>query len=478
MSQPRPQLLYKTTSSGCKIVHRISSEGVAVTQSIPNWPIMFWPDDTVCWPVTMYLEDITTSYIKRAKTNSPRARRGTPIIKAGNLSPLIRYCYKANKGFAELTDDDIYNLIDFLRKEPHPHKQHHLRRKDTQTNQIVRLCLNFLAWYQNYSMPEPTLIGEDANLPITIEYNEVSGKSTKGTKFKRTFIDHRYLPTKSTPETVHPIGHHSITKLYDANRDASYSTPKKKRDEVILKMLEAAFGRRIETANLTVSDINTAMKTGKLVLFNAKRTDDSERGIPIAKEWLDQVDTYIRTHRKKLIKTLKEKSELKGDTFVDNGYLFLNTRNGEKISEDTITKMISNLANLAGIDEKTCAHMFRHRGITIVVATYLKGYTEHNLPTEMAHTILTKVSVLSGHSDPMSLTPYIDLAFAELGIWDTADKVLALRSTLEANYRALQTLRNRCIMKEISQQEAMVEQITLMDNMLNSTHESEGFINE
>ena len=144
---------------------------------------------------------------------------------------------------------------------------------------------------------------------------------------------------------------------------------------------------------------------------------------------------FIETQRKRLVERLLAAGTIENDS----GHLFLGVR-GRAISEEIITKKVNTLAKLAGIDEKTCPHMFRHRFTTIQVAIRLKEYGNQRLPMDVAHTILVKVAELTGHSNPDSLAPYIDLAFDELGAWDTAERVLHLRSGDEALYRRLQII--------------------------------------
>ncbi|MDX2478947.1 MAG: hypothetical protein QNK24_01270 [Desulfuromusa sp.] len=86
---------------------------------------------------------------------------------------------------------------------------------------------------------------------------------------------------------------------------------------------------------------------------------------------------------------------------------------------------------------------------------------------------MTKVAVLSGHSDPKSLGNYIDLAFDELGIWDTSERVLSMRSKLEGAYRQIQTFRNGLAGNKLSRKELLGQVDTLLGGLLSSIEQGQ-----
>ena len=310
------------------------------------------------------------------------------------------------------------------------------------------------------------LIGEDLGQQITITIKSIEGKSRLGKAYKNKYLHHQYIPTNSTPVKVYAIGHEKITKLYDALREVTSNVQVRKRDECILKMLEASGGRRVEVAELTVEDIQLAYKSETLFLQTAKSDDTNPRQIPIAREWFESILVYINTYRKKQVKELIKNKKIN----TDPKYLFINITNGAKISETYITKLISRLKRAANITEKTCAHMFRHRFITIQVATRLKDFKKGDLPMDVAVTILTKVASISGHSNPENLRTYIDLAFAEMNVWDAADKILAMRSKLEGTYREIQTIKGDLENIKLTKIELLNKIDSLLGNLISSTH--------
>jgi integrase len=399
------------------------------------------------------------NYNKKGIRNT---RGGTHITNASNLSFIIRLAHKRS-GFGSLCDNDIENWILELKDEYKDSSHRHKKRSSRQVRKIVHKGLNFLLWYQSNYLPEDKLIGFKKDCRIRIE--KKSGQATKS-GFKFDYISHRYLIIEDTPRDIKPISGKNITELYNCIRKVTNNKFVIKRDENILRMLEATGGRRIEVRDLKVEDIYAAKQTGYITLESSK-SNIGQRKIPIAEEWINPVIVYIRSTRQKLInKLLKEKKILK-----DNGALFVSLTTGRPLSEETITKMISRLRRFSNIDEKACAHMFRHRFITIQVATRLKSYQRETLPMDISHTILTKVATLTGHTNPLSLHHYIDLAFDELGLWDTSEKVLGMRSVLEGSYRSIQSIRNDMLSSKITTQSAAESIEELLKSLLETITE-------
>ncbi|MEQ2355289.1 tyrosine-type recombinase/integrase [Pseudoalteromonas piscicida] len=454
--------LWKTTDANCKLVDYSVGQEYSLV-SAPNTPVMFWPDDKVCLPVTMWLIEKAQFYYSKAGKKGIRGNSsGTVITRASLITHFVKYVFnKNNKNFASLNDDHIGDWKKSLENEEDPKNPLIKRRKNTQIGRIMRTGLSFLIWYQKVMLPHNNLIGEEIGNQITIEFK---GTNKRGKSNKEAAVNHRHIPNNNTPSKVFAIGHERITTLYDVLRDTEANVEVRKRNECILKLLEASGGRRVEVSELTLEDINLALSMGILRLQSAKSDEIEPREVPIAKEWIEPVSFYVNTYRKKKVKELIKKGKLKNNP----NYLFINLSTGAKLSETYITKMMSKLKLAANISEKTCAHMFRHRFITIQVATRIKDFKKGNLPIDVIDTILTKVSSLSGHQDPASLKPYIDIAFAELDAWETADKVLGMRSKLEATYRELQSIKLSLQNSKMTKEELLIKVDGLLERILSA----------
>jgi integrase len=361
------------------------------------------------------------------------ARGGSAGTYASLISHLIRFVYRKRISFEELNDDHMFEWADDLREEKDPRTGHFRRRKNTQIGRIMRRSLYFLQNYQETFLYGKIIVGtsiDGASIKITWETGQ------RG-KHKFSYISHQAIPKDSVPEDVKPISHSIITKLYDAIPASSKSIYVRKRRQQLLRLLEATGGRRYEISKIKILDVEQAVKTERLRMIVVKKIRDEDREVPVSHEWLDPIIVFIQTHRKNLVKRMIKEGKIEKDP----GDLFLSESTGRPLSEETITSEISQLRRIADIDEKACAHMFRHRFITLQVIYRLKAYIGQELPMALLYTILTKVMSITGHKRIESLLPYVDLAFQEMGVWDTSEKVLKLRSRAEAAFRQIQTLR-------------------------------------
>lgn len=419
--------LWALTSAKCMLHSHTTHSGPILKQS-PHLPIVYWPNDRVCFPVTMWLIETSRN---RGANNSASKRGRTSTTDASLISLFVRYIANEAIGFEDMSDDHMFHWASQLAAERDPSNSLLPRRKSTQIGRIMRKAIQFLLWFQDSFVHHRSLIGRNADCQVRI--TEEHGRSRKGHAFQ--YMQHRAIPNNSVSNDVKPIGHALITKLYDAIRKSTQNAYVRSRRQTTLRLLEAVGGRRLEISQITVDDIYNAFATEMLVIRSVKRSDGKSRQVPVDRSWISPVIEFIETHRKRLV------DDLIGDRVIkeDSGMLLLGI-GGRAISEETITKEVTTLARLAGISEKTCPHMFRHRFITIQVAYRLKEYVGQALPMDVAHTILTKVAELTGHRDPMSLWHYIDLGFDELKVWDTAERVLQFRARAEGTLRGLETL--------------------------------------
>ncbi len=91
---------------------------------------------------------------------------------------------------------------------------------------------------------------------------------------------------------------------------------------------------------------------------------------------------------------------------------------------------------------------------------------------DYVHVVLTKVASITGHRQITSLLPYIDLAFQEMGIWDTSEQVLELRSKAEAAYRKIQILMHDVGEGRINGMELLDIVSETLENTINGLNES------
>jgi integrase len=420
--------LWKKTSSDCKLVDSYIAGNHRYIQAA-KVPIYFWPDGSVCVPVTIWLVTQAKNYLSdentKGKSNNP------PVTHASLISSFVRYVHLTRKkNFYLIDDEDVKSFREYLRSEIN-NRTESKKREDSQVAKIMRKSLNFIVWYQKYLLPESNLIGEELNNKITITY-----KTQKVKKISITYINHRHIPEKSTPQKIKPIANVDIDNFYQ-HLNSKYKDNKflRKRNRAILSLLEATGVRCSELVRLSVDDILNAIKTGVLIFYTSK-SNLKQRQIPIEKEWLLPILNYINGERKRKIENYK----IKNPSF-DSNALLINDNDCRRMTSARITKLFSEWRLGLGITQKAAAHMFRHRFITLQVLQRINGYNRSTLPIGLKESLLVRVAELSGHSDPESLLVYIDLAFEEMKIWDEPEAAIKLRSKSEALLTAIKQIK-------------------------------------
>ncbi len=416
--------LWKKTDSDFCLALYAHSTGVH-TKSFPGVRVLFWPNCIPCWPANMYL----IMLLRQGRSI------GTINTYASELAAFLRFIYYEGLNFETVDNETVHVFSKYLVSEEDPVAFQAQRRGGRQVNKIIRRALVFLKWYQTlFPISEPIvgIFGEGAK--ITIENRQLN---VKGRKI--SFIWHSSMVPNDVPRDVKPLSRSLYLELLEACDLITKSPYIKARSRTLLKLLGDTGARRVEISQLTVADIYEAIDNGngKLKLFTAKRNDKQERLVPIPLTTLKAVLSYVEVQRKIHVRKLKNRKLIS----QDNGWLFLNNV-GQQLNTETITQDIARLRQIAGISESATAHMLRHRWITIQVLERLKSYIGQKLPMDIASTILTKVASMTGHKQIESLWPYIDLAFEEMGIWDTAESVINMRMNAEAAHRELCEIRS------------------------------------
>lgn len=94
-----------------------------------------------------------------------------------------------------------------------------------------------------------------------------------------------------------------INKIYDEIDNLYSRKLAQKRTRVVLKLLEITGARVSEVANIKVLDIENAL-IGKnlLKVSKLKRKEGEHRYIPVKRDKLNEIITYIKIFRNKVIK--------------------------------------------------------------------------------------------------------------------------------------------------------------------------------
>ncbi len=189
------------------------------------------------------------------------------------------------------------------------------------------------------------------------------------------------------------------------------------------------------------------------------------RYVPVNKADFNEIATYIKIYRSKIIKNTVGKTN-------DEGYLLISENTGKAILPVTITNEINKIRKVAGIEENVCAHMFRHRFITNLFIQLIKQYDIQN-KDQFRNSLMdlenlkVYIQQATGHKNVNSLENYIDIAKSELtNMNNVVDNLLEERNT-EAIEKEKQRLLIMLKNKEISTTE-YIKQIEKLGNNDNS----------
>lgn len=172
------------------------------------------------------------------------------------------------------------------------------------------------------------------------------------------------------------------------------------------------------------------------------------RYVPVNKADFNEIATYIKIYRSKIIKNTIGKAN-------DEGYLLVSENTGKAILPVTITNEINKIRKTAGIEENVCAHMFRHRFNTNLFIQLIKQYDIQN-KDQFRNSLMdlenlkVYIQQATGHKNVNSLENYIDIAKSELTNMDNVVDNLLEERNIEAIEKEKQRLLTLLKNKEIT----------------------------
>ena len=316
------------------------------------------------------------------------------IIKiAYSLSHLVSYCENKKLRLIDFNEDNFIELSKKLSNSG---------ISNNSTNYTLKNILYFFEFYGEKFLQEPNYIIKIFNAQININ-----------SRNSEEYFYHPCFLPKSELKVRNPINVENIEKIYEQIDNLYVGKFAQKRTRVIIKLLEITGARVSEIANIKVLDIEKALLDKNLLKIKTlKRKQDEHRYIPISKDKLSEIVTYIKIFRSKVIK-----STIGSDK--DHGYLLVNEKTGKPLTSNTISNDMIRLRDLAGIEQQTCAHMFRHRFITNMFIKLIEQYDLENKDSFRnalmdLETLKVHIKEISGHKNIASLDHYIHLAKSEL----------------------------------------------------------------
>lgn len=416
--------LHTLTSSDFCAPSFVDSGGVLHTTPANNVPLVTWPDGSWCPAANTFMRELFERSLSR------RNRGGSLAVAAAHISHLLRYCWRRPVDLLDLTDDQFREFMDELKCDARLDDQKGRTRDANTVIAIGRTCLALLDCAGRRA-GEPNHVSANGRIRAHLRQQRLWRSS------RRSSVQswhHPAFPLPGPKRKRSPIASSRIEELRSAVARISTTSHQRARRHTILKLLEITGARRGEIAEIAVSAINHAseLELPMLRIPTLKKGGGhaEDRYLPIGRSDLAFIKQYADVHRRS---TLRRKRKDK----PDHDLLLVSDVDGEPLCATTITQEVRLLAKAAGITEKACPHMFRHRFLTKLFVSLIEQHRATNADTfrQMLldhETLRTKVAEWAGHSSLASLDAYIDLAFEEIGgfrrVYRLSDVAIALDS--------------------------------------------------
>lgn len=443
----------------CSLHNPTTNTYIATNVCHPAWFAVLWPNGFPCLWVEWYLLEKLQSVTTR------RVDGGSLKAYASDLSHLVRYCWKLRKNLWEIDDDEFKGFVAFLKEERRSNRPAIAKRNRNTVRTIIARCIEFYAWLQASLTPQRVIVGtRQQGAQITCKLKT----SVDRRGYERKRLVYAFEPTADSPDPKRPISRDIRQSLWDAvaalsnpgrlharykarfhieselNEELDYL---RVRRELLLAILEATGARPGELARLLVSDNKDCAGEGRLVLTTLKRRGlrDPKRRIPVERSVCIKLEVFVEKYRSRLLSRLAER----GRKITQSDSVFLCSRNGTPLSERSLTKEFQRIVLAAGIEQRACMSMYRHRFITTMVKLHLLAFMEEDsgksrstMTDKDYRTILKRVAVFTGHGDPESLMHYVDLAWEEIGLFDYVQPALGLMAAVDSSLQLIQSIRD------------------------------------
>ena len=366
---------------------------------------VFWPDGRPCWQINAYLISL----------RHRRRQVSTVNTYAADLSIFVRFLNENMYVVDDVNDDRLIDFANSLLDD---------KVRGSRVNQVVNRVLRFLDWYQHRCASGQRLIGLNGDgARITVQIS-----STRRGPYQSLGFEHPAMSNRSIPRVVFPMPKVYIEKLQAAIPNQKNRSFCRARNSQIITLLMESGVRRKELTGLTVDSLNRALENGgQLLVHTAKRTDGSNRFVPIDLDTLRIIKKFVAIQREIRMNRIKKARPL----FRDPGWLFCK-ESGSRLSDGAVTRLFSVLRRAAGITARAHPHMMRHRWITLRLASLIRSMRSiPGMPQDLLVTVLTRLMFETGHSSIAALMKYVDFASEELLSAQAGEGRIVPQSTLK-----------------------------------------------
>ena len=426
-----------------------------------TFPFVEWPDGHWCLEVNLFLLDL----LDQGCAHAPRG--GTLGTYAAYLSPLVRYCFEANKKFIELTDGEFSKRIEALYSDTKiKHGVVTRRNNRTTVRAIASVWLDFLAFVGELC-GDSLFVARGGRIRAHVEG---TNRTRGGSRARDGGWQHHSLGSNDPYNYRMPLSDEQLKKLRSAASTISRSEFSRRRRLVVLELFDVVGLRRIEASRLTVGDVQRAiakrdslaeahkpaegsnsLPTPAMLSFwkakarrrrgsaeakaEAMEADDKtqRREVPVPAVTLQFFSEYLYRLRK-LMKRLGMECKPKTPFFIN---LSKGRHRGQALMPNWFTLEFAFLAKAAGITSPCSPHMARHRYIVRELIRLIQEYkleTIDDFRRALLDTksLISRLRQLTGHSSLEGIEPYIQIAFDELAGMESAVGRVHVRREVDA----------------------------------------------
>ena len=214
-----------------------------------------------------------------------------------------------------------------------------------------------------------------------------------------------YLPNINQQANRHTPVNEEIEMLHVE----AFKSSTGQRDSLLLSFYEELCLRRMEALSITVKDIPSwdeieeYIESDKVFTLTILGKGNKVRPVPVLPELMVRAREYIEGQRRVVIKRAKSRNS----TFKPPDDLFLGATTALPLTKEYVSRHISELMKSIDI-KRASGHRLRASGLTAMVKAY-DGVDEKGVP-HPAEQVLWKTADFSGHANPSSLRPYLNIA--------------------------------------------------------------------
>lgn len=424
---PQGRQLYQLTARDYLFPNFVDEGGRLHTRPADNIPLLNWPDGSWCHDANRFMLELFNRGLSR------KNRGGSLMVAAAQVTHLIRYCWDRRCDPIDLSDSQFSEMMRYLQTEKRVREPTRKRRDANSVISIGRTCLAMLDSVGRHS-GVPEFVASEGRIRARRLTHQVKLGGARSDTRTVSYWSHASFPNPDPLKKRLPIATSNIERMRKAVSQVSTTSHQRFRRHVTLKLLEITGARRGEIALIRTESVQRAVEMDQPMLripTLKKRGNTVEyRFVPLSRADLAFIRQYVEVHRRSVVRR-----KLEGQ--ADHGLLLVNGRTGQPLTPGGVTQEVRKLAQAAGIQEKACPHMFRHRFITKLFVALIEQYHVENAD-QFRRLLLTseqfkvKVAEWTGQSSLESVDRYISLAFDEIGNYKKAYNLVSATLALDS----------------------------------------------